>query len=395
MYRTPRNITARFRVLAALIMLALAVSCGPGPKSQQLDDLERQLQDDSANEVKNAPGADKPYREARQYRRLSLESWDQGKDEISAEYAILGMLRYRTAAAIYEQHEAKARLDQANTKVSNANPEIRALNEEQLKLAAEVNELELQAAQARRTKEEAERRRKALASQAQAATGSENDAAKAIELRNKLREVATARNAADAVNAAEHAPEKYNPAANTQKSVEALSASGGVNDDMIAEAQKAVTLFQEATAAAKPQFQVAQDKLDPALRRRNLTAAAESDFGTGNVVAEASGVRIVLPGSFAKGASTVNADQSNKLNALVTLAKSFDEFSIAVEGYTSKGDATENLGLSQIRARNVATHLTSNGVKASRVETRGQGQDRPRFGSSSTQNDRVEVVFTR
>lgn len=395
MTRTDVNFWARLRFLAAIFVILGAAACGPGPKSQSLDDLERQLQDPSANDVKDAPGASKPYREARQYRRLSLEAWEEGKAEMSEEYAVLGMLRYRTAAAIFEQHEAKARLEQANSKVANSNPEIKALNQEQIKLTDEVADLETKVAQARRKKEEAERRAKALASQQNAAQGNTNDAAKKTALRNKLNEVESAKRAADAVQAEKYAPEKYNPAANTLKSVQTLSASGKVTDQLIADAANAVNLFKQAEAAAKPKFDEAQEKLNPSLRRQKLAADAEISFGPSNVIKEASGVRIILPGAFDQGSSTLASGARSKVDALVKLAKSYDEFSIYVEGYTSKGDATENLGLSQLRARTVESQLTAGGVKSSRIETKGQGQDRPRFGSSSAQNDRVEVVFTR
>ncbi len=389
------NVWSRLRVVALLLAMAVIAACGPGPKSQSLDDLERQLQDPSANDVKDAPGASKLYREARSYRRLSLEAWEEGKSEISQEYATLGMLKYRTAAAIFEQHEAKARLDQANSKVTTTNPEIKALNQEQLKLAEEVNALEVKVAQARRAKEEAERRRKALASQQNAAQGNSNDAAKQAELRNKMNDVESAKRAADAVNASTHAPEKYNPAANALKSLQLETSSGNASDPLIADAVKAAALFREAEAAAKPAFENEQEKQNPTLRRQKLAADAQIDFGGSNVITEAGGVRIVLAGAFDQGSSTVSSAQSGKLAALVKLAQTYDEFSIYIEGYTSKGDATENLGLSQLRARNVKDHLTAKGVKSSRVEDKGQGQDRPRFGSSSSQNDRVEVVFRR
>lgn len=388
------NMTLRRIAAATTVALALALTaCGPGPKSQALDDLERQLQDPTAREVKEAPGATRHYEEARQYRRLALESWEEGKEEISEEYAVLGLLRYRTAAAIAEQHEAMARLESANAAVATANPEIKALNDEQLKLAEEVRQLEMQVAQARRRKEEADRRQQAFAQQQSGQTGT-TDPAMQQALRNKLNEVESARRAADAVDAATHAPQKYNPAANALKSVQTLLASGKASQPMIDEANTALTLFREAEEAARPKFEVAQEKLNPALRRQKLSTAAQAQFGASNVISEAAGVRVVLAGAFDPGSSTVKASASGRLDALVQLAKSYDEFTLFVEGYTSKGDATENLGLSQLRARSVRDHLAANGVKTSRIETKGQGQDRPRFGPTSSENDRVEVVFT-
>lgn len=383
---------APFALVLALLTVA---ACGPGPKPQMLDDLELQLQDPSAREVKDAPGASKPYREARQYRRLSLEAWEEGKSELSEEYAVLGLLRYRTAVAISEQHEAKARLDAANAKVGTSNPEIKALNQEQVKLAEEVQALEMQVAQARRQKEEAERRAAALRGQQNMQQANQQDAAKKAQLQSKLNEVQQAKTAADAVNASTHAPAKYNPAVNTLKSIETLLASNQLNDAMLAEAGKALTLFQEAKTEAEPKFQEEREKQNPALRRQKLLADAESTFGGPYVVTEPAGARVVLAGAFGRAQTQVDPGSQRLLQELATLAKKYDEFTIYIEGYTSKGDATENLGISQLRAKAVKDYLEANGVKGSRIETKGQGQDRPRYPSDPSKNDRVEVVFTR
>lgn len=384
----------RVKFTAVALVVALVAACGAGPKSQALDDLERQLQDPSANEVKDAPGASKAYREARQYRRLALESWEDGKDEVSEEYAILGMLRYRTAAAIFDQHAAKARLDAANSQVTTANPAIKALNDEQLKLADEVQQLEMQVAQERRRKEEAERRANAIATQQEVAAAG-NNSAQLQQLRTKITEVETAQRTADAVDAATHAPDKYNPAANLLKSVKTLAAGGNSSAAIVADAERALTLFREAEQAAKPEYARAQEKLNPAARRQKLAAEADVAFGGSNVIREPAGVRIVLPSAFGTGSTTIAATQDQKIASLVALAKSYDEFTIYVEGFTRRGDATENLGISQLRARAVKDRLTGGGIANSRVETKGLGQDQPRFGASSPDNDRVEVVFTR
>lgn len=391
MYRT-RSVAT---MLSLILMLGLVAACGSGPKSQALSDLERQLQDPSASEVKEAPGARKPYREARQYRRLALEAWDEGKGELSEEYATLGMLRYRTAVAISEQSEAKERLEEANAKVAESNPEIKALNQEQIKLADEVAELERQVAMARRKKEEAERRKKALAGQEAAQQTQQQDQAKLTAIKNKLVEVESAQKKAEQVNAATHAPEKYNPAVNAVKSIRTLLNSNQANDEMLADANRALQLFQEAEKAARPKYEEAQEKQNPALRRQKIQADAESVFGGPYTFAEPAGVRVVLAGAFPTDSSTVSGSHQRLLDELTTLAKKYDEFSIYVEGYTRKGDATENLSLSQLRARTVKEHLTKNGIKGSRIDTKGQGQDRVRYPRDAAKNDRVEVVFTR
>lgn len=384
--------------MAIVCVLTLAfTACGPGPKSQMLDDLEQQLQDPSAKDVKEAPGAAKPYREARQYRRLSLEAWQDGKDELSEEYAVLGILRYRTAAAIAEQHENKTRLDAANAKVGGANPEIVAINQEQIKLNDEVAALQREVAQARRRKEEAERRANALQNQQNMQVQDQASGAKLTALNNKLREVETAKQKADAVNAQEHAPAKYNPADNQLKSIRTLLAgSRNASDQMLADAGNALNLFQQAAVEAEPKFKEAQEKLDPTVRRSKLRSDAEAVFGSTYVQAEPAGARVILADLFDTGGSSVRPSSSRLLEELAKLAQKYDEFSIFIEGFTSaSGDATENLGLSQLRARAIKDYLTGAGVKGSRIETKGMGQDRIRYPREGSKNDRVEVSLTR
>ena len=86
---------------------------------------------------------------------------------------------------------------------------------------------------------------------------------------------------------------------------------------------------------------------------------------------------------------------SRYMTEITKLAKDYDEFTITIEGFTSKGDATENLGLSQLRARAAEDALVRGGVKKSRIETKGQGQERLRYPDNRSRNERVEVIFRR
>ena len=369
-------------VVTVLVALFL-VACGPGPKGTQLVELERLLQDPDASKVKEAPGAARLYQESRQFRRLALESYEDGQKERSEEYALLGWLKYRTAAAIAEQHDAKQRLDAANAKVSEVNPELRALNDEQVKLTAEVASLEKRVSLAQSN------------SKSLRLSGDNTKVDKDLLSRFNAKLIATerAKTEAEAVDANKHASGTFARANNQLKSVRAEfdSSNKQVRDGMLQDLDQAIILFNKSKSESSAEFANEKAKSDPAQRRKDLAAAASKSVGAGNVSNESNSVRITFKGSFSSGSSSVSSSLSSNVASLATIAQTFDEFSIRVEGFTDRGDATENLGLSQIRAKAVADILAAKGVKSNRVEHKGKGQDQRRFNGA--ENDRVELVL--
>lgn len=386
---TPGSLVRPFGlVFGATILAFMLLGCGPGEKSRELRDLERILQDPSASEVKDAPGASKPYREARQFRRLALEAWEDGKDGLSQEYAILGSIRYRTAAAIRDQVAAKERLDKANAQVAETNPEIQAVDREVSKLMTEVAQLERQV-------KVAERESSGTMDRSGASRSQSDDEARRLALNNRLDDIAAAKESADQRDAKTHAAGKYNRAENTLKSIQARLDAGTINDTMMQDANQALRFFKDAAEEAKPAYEEATAKANPEERRRALARDAEGMFGAARVIREPRGSRIIFPALFAPGASSVDSTKNSELDDLAKLAQTYDEFNIFIEGYTSRqGSATENLGTSQLRANEIRKRLTAAGVNSGRIETRGLGQDRPRFDVAS-RNERVEVVLSR
>ena len=367
--------------LVGVILMAttLAMGCGPGEKTRELKDLEMILGDPEAKNVKEAPGASKPYREARQFRRLALESWEDGKDDLSREYAILGTLRYRTAEAMKGQVEAKERFDVANAKIEQTNPQILALTQERNKLQQMVAGIE---------------RKVGLAKHQNGALPT--DTAKAKEIGMRLRDVETAEKAANSVDASKYAAQKYSKAVNLKNSVRSMLSTGQATDKMLADAGEAQRLYLEAKSESQAEYDNEAAKANPSQRRASLNSDASAIFGGSNVISERNGSRIVMGGLFAVGSSYPSGSTKVMMDEVVKLSKKYDEFTIFIEGYTGRsGSATENLGLSQLRANAVRDALTGAGVKSSRIDTRGFGQDRLRYDGVDDRNERVEVVMSR
>ncbi|AWV89578.1 hypothetical protein DN745_09610 [Bradymonas sediminis] len=386
----------RFLIISMLSLglgLSLVSGCSTPPKPKELTELERILQAPDALEVRDAPGTEKYYREARQYRRVSRKAYEDNDVERAKEYALLGTLRYRTAAAIKKQSEDKARLDEANALVAAVNPEIQTLSEERNKLVKEVAALEMQVARARNAREQAKRMQQAQSNNSfQRNTADSTGAMAAIGY--KFDAANEAREKALTVKADEFAIEEFNAATTRYNAAVVLRSKDSSSALEVGRAaDEATALYGKAYAVAKPLHEESIAMQNPDARRAAIRTDAQSTFGAPFTVVEPLGVRVVLAMSFDKGSWTLNADGQVLAASAAKLADKYKEAELIIEGYTRKGDPTENLGVSASRARTVRKVFTDAGVKDSRITTSGLGQENPRFGDDASKNDRIEVIF--
>lgn len=388
--RTSRILTV---FLLALSLGWVSFGCSTPPKPKELNELEDILQDPESRKVKDAPGASKYYREARQYRRVALQAYESREVEQAKSYAILGKLRYRTAAAVAEQHEAKQRLDEMNAKVSEVNPKLETLQTERDKLSSDLVELRSTVAQARRRKAERERREEAQ-NRSKVDRGSSTDAAERRAAENQIKAAEEARAEALEVNANELVKGDFNRADNSLKSARQMLASGQSPDSVVSSAKKAAELFDLAERKARPKYEEKQEKMEPTARRSALREDARNKFGGPYTIRDNNGARVVLANMFERDSGAMRSASRPLLNAAVELAEKYEEANIRIEGYTRRGDATRNLATSQLRARNVRDMLVDQGIDKGRIKTTGLGQEQIRYPDDPQRNDRVEIIFT-
>ncbi len=351
-------------------------------------------QDPETRRIKDVPGARGYYDTARKFRVRAQEAYDDGDLDIAREYAVWSVIKYRTAEAIASQQVATERLNKANARIDKINPELTALNQERNKLIAEVGDLEMKVAQAKRAKAERERRAAALNSGG-VGTSNPNDAAENGTTDAKIAQVVSAQQQALSVSADKHAAGLYNRANNMLNSIKSMRQNRPVPHSMIrTTADKAIQAFDDAAMKAKPGFHVDVAKKDPAARRAALVTDALAVFGPGAAVAEVNSVRIIAAESHGVGQTTYTSRGQQSVEAIVQLSQKYDEFTISIEAFTSEGDATENLALSQLRARSAQDSLVAGGVPKSRItSSKGQGQDTPRYPGNRIRNERLEFVF--
>lgn len=95
--------------------------------------------------------------------------------------------------------------------------------------------------------------------------------------------------------------------------------------------------------------------------------------------------------------STIRPESMGTLNMIVQILKDNPDLKFDIEGFTdNSGNPSHNLSLSQDRANAVKAQLTSMGVSASRLTTKGFGDTRPIADNSTADgranNRRVEFV---
>lgn len=371
-------------------------ACSKPDKPRELLEIEALWQDPATRKVKDIPGAELYYRESRQFRYDAQEAYDEGEVELAREYAIWSRLRYRTALAVAKQYGAKERLEAANAKVAERNPELTAINQERNKLNTEVGELERQVAVARRKKDDEAKRLAAKNTTTFSSSGADETQRVAMA-DSKIREVESARQKATAVRADENAPSTFNRAENLLKSIRTLRTQKPVPYEQIAtSASSAIAAYQDAAKEAQPGFKVQVAKEDPEGRRKALLKDAQDALGTTYAVRTGDNIMLIAPSSFESGGSSPNSSGRAVLQDIVKLAKSYDEFTISIDTYTAPGDATENLAVSQLRARKVKDALTEAGVDEKRITSaKGHGQENVRYPDHKSGNERFEITFKR
>ncbi|HEY2404328.1 MAG TPA: OmpA family protein [Steroidobacteraceae bacterium] len=147
---------------------------------------------------------------------------------------------------------------------------------------------------------------------------------------------------------------------------------------------------QASAESARNQAAAAQAQLASAQQQLADMQAKQTDRGV-----------VVTLGDvlFDTGKSTLKPGATSAIGRLATFLSQNPNTKVLIEGHTdSVGSDDYNIGLSERRARAVATELESRGIPDSQIQTLGRGKDMP-VASNGTpegrqQNRRVEIVFS-
>ncbi len=383
-----------------IVSLAVLTACGSIPPSEELQQLEARMGEEKTQELRQIPNASRFLDEARRYRRLAREAQEDRRASRSQEYAMLGLLRYETALAIYEQFEKAEELEGVNAQIVEINPTLREVTSSRNELVQELNELNQQMAEAadqRRQRRQRELQERGDAEAAQRASSDQDSevlerANEAITRARELRE-----------KALDHDADKYSETrglfqrADTQleNARNLLNENPGAASRAKRQVSFAVQLFEEAYETAVPVHEAYVEKMRPENRIASIQDKAQANFGGQYTEVVPNGTKIIMAGLFPQGESEFERETGPWLNALAELIDEYEEFSVQIDGYTRRGGGTtQNLAISQSRAQRVQSFLVDAGIDSSRIRHDGHGQQDIRFSDTPRNNDRVEVTLT-
>lgn len=369
------------------VLVPLFAACATPPKPSELEAFEK---------VKQSPNYQAAQRRAPNLvadsERLfskSQEEWQDNELEDSRRDALMGSIKLKTALALVEYDQSKARADKANAELrvvedeyARVNKDLTATNE-QIALLQKLKATSSQAAM------QQEKMKQELARREAEATAKEKIAAAELALKG-----------ADNVNAAEYAKVEYQTAQDSLTRAQSQFKAG----DFASAAQTADLARDQAARAAqtaKPTYEASESSKSSQARNEALARELSGIPGV-QVRLERRGdvqrATVPLQGLF-KGRSTmITLGHEGVLDQLAAVMKKYPMYQVMVVGFTdNRGRRDRLLALSQARATSVFSALVARGVEAKRMVVSGNGADQPisdnRTRAGRELNNRVEVVF--
>jgi outer membrane protein OmpA-like peptidoglycan-associated protein len=376
-------------ISARLLPLALAfvAACATPPKPNELDAFEKLKQSPNLDAARRR--APEMTADAERLLSKSQEEWQSNDLEESRRDALMGSIKLKTALALVEQDQSKARADKASQELGRAEDELGRVNKdlqaanEQIALLQKLKETSSQAAM------QQEKMKRELAEQQAAAAAKDKLAAAELALKS-----------ADTVDAQNNAKVEYLAAQDSLARAEAQFKAGDYNNA----AQTADLAKDQAARAlqtAKPTYEASESSKSNKARDEALSRDVSGIAGVQVRLDRRGDVqRLVVPlrGLFAKKSTVITPGSDGAIDQLAAIMKKYPTYHILVIGYTdSRGKRDELLALSQARATAVYSALVQRGVESGRMVVSGNGADEPVSDNKSVagraQNNRVEVVF--
>jgi outer membrane protein OmpA-like peptidoglycan-associated protein len=386
------------RIAIALCLFSAVLTagaCSTAPKPRELEAFETIKAQQSMYQaaLKRAPQL---VAVAEQMLAKSEEEWKSKDLEESRRDALMGQTKLKTAYALVEQDQAKARIDAANAQFGKTEEEWGRSAKDLALVTEQVNLLKKLGEQKQLAAADREKMAKQLAEE-QRRMADERDRGGAQQ---KLAAAELALKNAEAVSADKYAAVEYGAAKDmierARMEIKQNNWAGASTSSELAKSKA-----EQALTTAKPQYDQAESGRDAKARNEELSREAAGLPGT-TVRLERKGEvqRLVLPYTklFARKMTTITPGSDAALDGVAGLLKKYSAYPVQIVGHTdNRGKKDGLLALSQARAQSVFNALVSRGVEARRMTATGMGPDEPATDNKTpagrAANNRVEVVL--
>ena len=377
---------------------ALVAACATPPKPRELDTYEALRKNANIQEAsKKSPSL---IAASEKLGERSIEEWQSNDLEESRRDALMAHIKLKTALAVLEQEQLKAKISALSAEQARAQEEYTDLAE---KLASETEKLTLVQKNIEVSKTAAadkQRLSQQMTTEVQKAQAEQQRLTLQLASEQKIKAAQLALRTAETVDASKYAKAEYSAANDMLAKADAEMKQ---NDFAGAQASAEVAKknADKATEIAKPLYEQAEQTNQNKARDEALSRDAYAISGA-DVRLERRGdlqrLVIAIPALFSKRQPSIAPGFDTVLTAVSELIKKYPTYPVQIIGYTdNKGKSSELLAISAARAQAVLTALATRGVETRRLMTSGLGADDPRFDNKSVagraKNNRVEIVF--
>jgi outer membrane protein OmpA-like peptidoglycan-associated protein len=382
----------------AITLAGLLVACATPPKPRELEAFETlRRQPGVPDASKKAPdlvaGADKLGEKAH-------EEWRSNDLDDSRRDALIAQVKLKTALALLEQDQLKAKIQALSGQEAQAQEELTSVSKD---LASENEKLALlqKYVEARKTAEsEKQRLAQQMTSAQQKAEAEQQRLGQELVAQQKIAAAQLALRTADTVEASKYAKAEYGASGDMLAKAEADLKQNDYAGAQ-ASAEVAEKNAQKAIEISKPLYEQAEQASESKERNDALARDASAIVGV-TVKLERRGdlqrLVVMVPELFQKRQPQVAPGHTGVLDAIAALVKRYPSYPVQIIGHTdNRGKSGELLAVSAARAQAVYSELAARGVEARRMMASGLGGEEPSFDNKSAsgraKNNRVEIVF--
>ncbi|HET6148527.1 MAG TPA: OmpA family protein [Polyangia bacterium] len=327
------------------------------------------------------------------------EEWQSNDLEESRRDALMASIKLKTALAISEQDQMKARIQLLSNQQADAEEELATVTKD-LASAKEALDLRQKLGAAQKSAAaDRERLSQEMSSEQQKAQAEKQKLSLQLATEQKLAAAQLALRTADTVEANRYAAAPYSAAADMLKKAEAEIKAGDLNGAQVS-AEVARQHAERAAELAKPAYEQAEQTTQNRARDEALQRDATAIPGVAvriERIGDSQRLVISVQDLFNKKETSLGAGHEPLLDSLAVLINKYPTYPIHVLGRTeSRGKPGELLAMSQARAQSVSTALAARGVDPRRMTVSADpapSGDSKAMAAARSRSNRVEIVF--
>jgi outer membrane protein OmpA-like peptidoglycan-associated protein len=390
------------RHTGAMLVLAgaIGVACATPPKPRELELFDTLRKTNEATLPEASKRSPDLTAEADRRSAAARDEWQSNDLPESRRDALIATIKLKSALAIYEQEQLKAKIQSLSGQQAQAEEESAGLLKD---LASEQEKLALlqKYVDARKTADaDKQRLSQQMSNEQQKAQAEQQRLSQQLVSEQKIAAAQLAMRTADTVEAGRYASAEYTAAGDL---LAKASAELKQNDYTAAQASAEVAKKNADRAAelAKPQYEQAAQSNENKARNEALARDAPTIAGVKVRIDPRGDLQrlvIVIPELFTKRNPNIAPGHDNTLDGVATLLKKYPSYPVQIIGYTdNRGKSNELIAISAARAQAVYSALAERGVEVKRLMVSGLGGEEPFVDNKSAagraKNNRVEIVF--